>query len=181
MNIKKGPWTVINSKIVYKNPWITVREDRVIRPDNEEGIFGVMEMKPGVSILPLDDENNVYLTQEYHYAVERVTIEAISGGIDDKENKFETARRELKEETGILADEWTDLGVVDPFTTVVNSPNYMLLARRLTFIKAKPEGTENIKVIKVPLAKAIKWVMKSKITHAATSTLILKVKNLLNV
>src|SRR3989338_10662642 len=108
MNIKKGPWTAIDSKIIYKNPWIVVREDIVIRPDNKKGVFGVVKMKAGVSILPLDGENNVYLTQEYHYAVERITIEAISGGIDDKEHKLDTAKRELKEETGILADEWID-------------------------------------------------------------------------
>ena len=180
MNIKKGPWTAIDSKIIYKNPWIVVREDIVIRPDNKKGVFGVVKMKAGVSILPLDGENNVYLTQEYHYAVERITIEAISGGIDDKEHKLDTAKRELKEETGILADEWIDLGVVDPFTTVITSPNYMFLARSLTFTKADPEGTENIKIIKAPLTEAIKWVRENKITHAATTTLILKAKDFLN-
>lgn len=123
MNIKKGPWIITNTKEVYRNPWISVREDSVIRPDGKDGIFGVVEMKPGVSVLPLDDDGNVYLTQEFHYAVERETIEAISGGIDDNEDIQDAAKRELKEETGIIAREWTDLGVIDPFTSVVVSPN----------------------------------------------------------
>ncbi|OGJ22088.1 MAG: hypothetical protein A2804_02450 [Candidatus Pacebacteria bacterium RIFCSPHIGHO2_01_FULL_46_10] len=179
MNIKKGPWTITDSKTVYKNSWINVREDKVIKPDGKEGIFGVVEMKPGVSVLPIDDERNVYLTKEYHYAVGRETIEAISGGIDKNENEEDAAKRELREETGITANEWIDLGVIDPFTTVVKSPNYLFLARGLEFSKAKPEGAEKIKVIKISMGKAIQWVMESKITHGATTTLILKAKDYL--
>src|SRR3990172_141612 len=115
VRIKKGPWEVTGTKTVYQNPWLRVKEDKVIRPDGKEGIFGVVEMKPGVSVLPIDDNGNVYLTNEYHYAVERETIEAISGGIDEEENKVDAAKRELKEETGITASEWIDLGVINPF------------------------------------------------------------------
>lgn len=181
MRQKKGPWTAIGTKIIYKNPWISVREDKVIRPDNKEGVFGVVEMKPGVSVLPLDKKGNVYLTKEYHYAVERETIEAISGGIDAGETSLEAAKRELKEETGIIAKDWIDLGFVDPFTTVIVSPNHMYLARELEFEATDLEGTENIVILKVPLEEAIKWVIESNITHGATTTLILKVKNYLNI
>ena len=177
MNIKKGPWVFIDSKDIYSNPWIKVREDNVIRPDGKDGIFGVVTMKSGVSVLPLDNQGNVFLTKEYHYAVERETLEAISGGIDNNESKLDAAKRELKEETGIRAKKWIDMGVVDPFTTVVNSPNYLFLAMDLTFSEANPEGTESIKVIKVPFKQAVDFVMQSLITHSATTTLILKVKN----
>ena len=176
MSIKKGLWEIVHSKIVYKNPWIQVREDSVIRPDNKEGIFGVVEMKSGVSVLPLDDVGNVYLTKEFHYAVERETIEVISGGIDENEDLLTAAMRELQEETGIQANEWIDLGSIDPFTTVVKSPNHLYLARGLSFSEANPEGTESIKVIKVSLAEAITWVMESKITHGASVAVILKAK-----
>jgi ADP-ribose pyrophosphatase len=179
MGIKKGPWTLVSSKDVYSNPWIKVKEDNVIGPDGKDGIFGVVTMKSGVSVLPIDNQNNVFLTREYHYAVERETIEAVSGGIDGSENKLEAAKRELKEETGIEAKEWMEMGVVDPFTTVINSPNYLFLAKNLTFSEANPEGTERIKVIKIPFKQAVDWVMQSLITHSATTTLILKVKNYL--
>ena len=177
MKKKKGQWEVTGTKLVYKNPWIKVREDKVIRPDGKPGIFGVVSMVPGVSVLPMDSKGNVYLTKEYHYGVGRVTIEAISGGIDKNETKHQAAKRELKEETGLVAKKWTYLGVVDPFTTVVVSPNHMYLAQNLTQLKDNPEGTEKITVIKAPLTKAVDWVMKSKITHSATATLILKTKN----
>lgn len=178
MNVKTGPWTVIDSRTVYKNPWIAVREDKVIRPDGKEGIFGVVEMKPGVSVLPLDDEGNVYLTDEFHYAVGRDSIEAMSGGIiDEGEDELAAAGRELREEAGIVAAEWVYLGVVDPFTTVVSSPNHMFLARGLEFSEPEPEGTEIIRIVKISLDEAVEWVLESKITHGTTTTLILKAKH----
>ena len=176
---RKGPWKIKHSKIVYQNRWISVREDAVIRPDGKPGIFGVVTMLPGSSVIPIDDKGNVYLTKEYHYGVGRTTIEAISGGIEKGENKLNTAKRELEEETGLAAKRWTYLGSVDPFTTVVNSPNHMYLARNLSLGKSHQEGTENIKVIKVPLKKAIQWIKKGKITHSATCVALLKVQNYL--
>jgi ADP-ribose pyrophosphatase len=176
MKLKKGPWTVVGTTTVYKNPWINVREDKVIRPDGKDGIFGVVTMIPGVSVLPLDPEGNVYLTKEYHYGVERVTIEAISGGINKREKKLAAAKRELHEEAGLKAKKWKYLGFVDPFTTVVVSPNHMYLARDLSFSTASPEATEKIDVIKIPFKKAVELVISGIITHSATSTLILKTK-----
>ena len=177
MRKKRGPWEIIKSKIVYKNPWITVREDKVIKPDKKEGIFGVVSMVPGSSVLPIDKEGNVFLTKEYHYGIERITIEAVSGAIDKGETKLQAAKRELKEETGLNAKKWTYLGVVDPFTTVVVSPNHLYLAENLSQSKSNPEGTEKIEVIKVPFKTAVKWAIESKITHSGTVALILKAKN----
>lgn len=171
MNKFKGSWTVKNSKPIYKNPWIEVIEDQVVDKKGKERIFGVVKMKPGVTILPIDGQGNVYLTQEYHYAVERESIEAISGGIEKGENPLDAAKRELKEETGISAKEWMNLGVVDPFTTVIASPNHIFLAKNLSFNLP----SENIKILKVSFKKAFEWAMESKITHSATCTLILKV------
>ena len=61
-----GPWKIKESVIKYKNPWIEVREDKVIRPDGKSGIFGVVNMKHGISVLPMDDEGFVYLTEEFN-------------------------------------------------------------------------------------------------------------------
>ncbi len=175
MNIKKGPWRIVGTKIVYRNPWIKVREDKVIRPDSKNGIFGVVELREGVSVIPLDTRGNVYLTQEYHYAVERITIEAISGGINKGENKLKAAQRELKEETGFTAKKWTYLGVIDPFTSMCVSPNHIYLAEQLIGGRARREGTETMKITKIPYQKALEMVMKSKITHGASCVALLKI------
>ena len=176
---KKGPWTVTESRSVYRNPWITVREDKVVQPDGDEGVFGVVEMKPGVLVLPVDDDGNAYLVREYRYTLDRETIEAIAGGIDADEPAKEAARRELREEGGITAEEWLELGVIDQLTEVVVAPCHLFLARRLAFAPPKREGTESIKVVKVPFDQALGWVMDNTITHAGSVALILKAKRYL--
>jgi 8-oxo-dGTP pyrophosphatase MutT (NUDIX family) len=107
-----NPFKLLASAIVYKNPWISVREDKVVRPGGKEGIFGVIEMVAGSSVLPIDHEGNVLLVKEYKYAVGRVTIEVISGGIDKNETPLGAAKRELMEEIGTEAKESIELGSV---------------------------------------------------------------------
>lgn len=177
--IKRGPWKIKKKILKYKNPWIEVHEDQVVRPDGKPGIFGVVNMKSGISVLPMDDKGYVYLTNEFHYAIGRKTIEAVSGAIERKEKPIKAAKRELREELGMVAEKWTNLGIVDPFTTVIKSPAHLFLARSLSFVAKNPEGTEIIKMIKIKLEGAVKMVMESKITHGPSCVLILKVKNYL--
>lgn len=169
-----GPWQIKSSIEKYKNPWITVREDQVIRPDGSDGIFGVIEIVPGVSVLPLDEHGYAYLTDEFHYANGKNGLETVSGAIEYGEEPLQTAKRELLEELGIEAEEWINLGRIDPFTTTVYSPAQQYLARALRFQKARPEGTENITMIKISLEEAKKKVMTSAITHGPSALLILK-------
>ena len=171
-----GPWRIRTSQEVYKDPWIEVRKDEVIRPDGADGTHCVVNMKPGVSVLPLDDQGFVYLTKEFHYGVGRTTIETVSGGMDSGEDVRDTAARELEEELGIRARRWTDLGMVDPFTSIVVSPTGLFLARDLSFVETAPEGTEQILPVKVELAQAVDWVISSKITHGPSCVLILKAR-----
>lgn len=170
----KGPYKVLSTRNVYENPWLSVREDRVIRPGGMEGYFGIIEMKAGSSVLALTRQNEVYLLREYKYGIERNSIELMSGALEAEETPLEAARRELKEELGLEADEWVDLGVVDPFTTVVHSPNYMFMAIGVHEGERSPDEGEVIEIIKTPFSNAIEMVMRSEITHSASCVLILK-------
>jgi len=169
-----GRWKIVESHQVYRDAWLVVRKDDVIRPDGKPGTHSVVTLKPGVTVLAMDDERNVYLTEEFHYGVGRITIEAVSGGIEPDERSLETAKRELREELGIEAEEWTDLGVVDPFTASVVSPTQLYLARKLRFGDQALEGTEQIKCVKMTLAEAVEMVIESEITHGPSCVLILK-------
>ncbi len=175
---QRGPFRIVSSKIVYKNPWITVHEDQVVRPGNKEGIFGWIEKLSGSSVLPIDDSGKVLLAREFKYGVNRESIEAISGGCDAGELPLRTAQRELEEEAGLLADEWVDLGVVDPFTTIVSSPNHMFIAKKLRKGTPKHDLGEAITVVKMSLKEARDMVLTGKITHAATCVLVLKAARL---
>jgi ADP-ribose pyrophosphatase len=169
-----GPWKILRSHQIYKDAWLDVRKDDVIRPDGAPGTHGAVFMNPGVSVLALDDENRVYLTDEFHYAVGRQTLEVVSGGRDPGEEPLATARRELEEELGIVAQEWTELGSFDPFTTMLCAPATLFLARKLQFGASRQEGTENIRCVTVTFDEAIAMVMDGRITHGPSCVVILK-------
>lgn len=179
MSERRGGWTVLDSAVLYANPWITVREDRVVQPDGREGTFGIVEMKPGVSVLPVDDEGRLYLVRVFRYTLDRDCLETIAGGIDEGESPAEAARRELREEAGIEATELIDLGKADQMTEVVVSPDHLFLARGLSFVASDREPTERVAPICVGFDQALRWVMDGTISHAASAVLILKAARLL--
>lgn len=169
-----GPWQIVSRREVYRDPWIQVTRDEVIRPDGAPGSHCIVRLKAGVTVLAVDEAGNAYLTEEFHYAVGRETLEAVSGGIDEGETPEVAARRELQEELGITASEWIDLGACDPITSVVTSPAQLFLARGLTFGPRTPEGTELISCRKFPLVEAIQMVLDGRISHAPSGLAILK-------
>lgn len=176
---QNGPWQIISTKPVYENPWIKVREDNVIRSDGKPGIFGVITMISGVSVLPITDDNYVYMTEEYRYGIKRNSIETASGGIESGATPLETAKKELEEETGLSAKEWIDCGYVDPFTSVVYSPQYLFIAKGLKQGKSHVEGTEVITMHKLHFDEVYQMVLDSEITHSPTCVLILRAKQML--
>lgn len=178
MEKKYGPWTIVSSETKYKNPWIEVVEDKVIQPDGKPGIYATIAIANGVglSVLPIDDEGFVYLTREFHYGVGEYTLEVVSGGANKGEPPLEAAKRELKEELGIEAKQWTELGAVEPFTSYARLKAFLFLARGLELGEPHQDGTETIELVKMKLEKAVEMVMKGEITQGQSCTLILKAK-----
>lgn len=172
---KRGPWTIKSSQVKYQNDWMLVREDEVLRPDGKDGIYGVVEASFGVMVLPMDEEGNVFLVKQYRYGVERETLEVVSGGIDEGENPINAAKRELLEETGLMASEWIEMGKVDPFTSIVRAPSWLFLAKKLEKTEAHQDDTENIELVKIPFAQAVKMAMDDEISEGVGQLLIFKV------
>jgi ADP-ribose pyrophosphatase len=170
-----GPWKIVKKNRIYDDPWISVRMDQVVRPDGNPGTYSTVRIKSGVCVIPIDELGNVYLTREFHYAVGMETIEGVSGGIEIGESAECTAKRELREEIGILAGHLHELGKVDPLTASLCSPTTLFLATDLTMTHAAPEGTERIERIAIPFQRAVEMVINSEITHGPTCTAILKI------
>jgi len=168
-----GPWRILTTTNVYTDPWLQVKKDDEIRPDGLPGTHSVVTIKSGVCVLAWQD-GDVFLTEEFHYAVGRVTLEAVSGGRESNEPAQECAQRELAEELGIVAESWTELSTVDPFTASVVSPTTLFLATDLSFQKAAPEGTEQIRCVRLPIQEAYRSVCNGSITHTPSCITILQ-------
>ncbi|WP_088892471.1 NUDIX domain-containing protein [Leptolyngbya ohadii] len=176
---KNGPWTIEKTIRQYQNSFITVVEDQVIRPDGQRGTYSTVAMKPGITVLPLDEQDNVYLVRQFRYALGQESLEVITGALESDEPLMEAAQRELAEEAGIHAADWRDLGKFNLDTSIVHCPVHLFLAKSLTSIESHPEGTETIKTCKMPFAQAFTSVMEGAITHAPSCILILKAWHLL--
>lgn len=162
---RHGPWVIQRRNVPYEDPWVRLEQDDVSRPDGSLGSYCVAYIKPGVTVIAVDDERHVYLTEEFHYGVGRSTIEAVSGGVDGDEDILAAAKRELREELGLQAERWTHLGNYDPFTANVVSPTNLFLAQQLSEVPCAPDPAEIISRVRMPLHQAITDVEHGKITH----------------
>lgn len=160
-----NPWTTLSTREVYLNPWIRVREDQVINPGGGRGIYGVVEYRNrAVGVVPVDDEGHTWLVGQWRYCHNRYEWEIPEGGCPAGEEPAECARRELLEETGIVARE------IEPLLTGIQLSNStsnevcdLFVARGLTFAQASPEETERLEVRRVPLQEAIAMARDGRI------------------
>jgi 8-oxo-dGTP pyrophosphatase MutT (NUDIX family) len=171
---KHGPWTIQQTTREFENEFIEVLEDRVVQPDGEPGRYATVRMKPGVSVLPVNEDGTVTLIRQFRYALGAESLEVVSGAVEEGEPPLESARRELREEAGIEAEEWIDLGRVDLDTSILHCPARLFLACGLACTEPDREGTEEMRTVRLPLEEAVRRVMDSAITHGPSCVLILK-------
>jgi len=171
---RKGKYTVTSAVQIYKNPWIEVTEERVIRPDRSRGVFGLVDMKDGVVILPIFPDGKVILGREFKYAQQREMVEVIGGGIDENESKEAAAMRELAEEAGVRARQLMYLGPTDPFTTLVRTRDHIFIATDIEHLSTKPEADDSVEPFCIPLKEAVEYVLSGEITHTTSCLAILR-------
>lgn len=109
MSQSDNPWKTLSSEVVYDSSWMTLYEDKVIKPNGEPGIYTYVKSPPFVLIVAFDDSKFI-MVRQYRYPLGKIITEFPGGSIDDGESPLEAAKREFEEETGFLAKEWTELG-----------------------------------------------------------------------
>ncbi len=173
MERKNGNWTIKGTEKKFGNDFFKVFEDKVIQPDGKDGSYATIEFVSGVSVLPIDDEDFVYLTKQFRYSAGRETLEVVAGGIED-EKPLDAAKREVKEELGISAEELTELGTIQLDNSIIKAQTTLFIAGKLTFGETDRDESEEMETVKISFREAVEKVLNGEITHAPSCVLLLK-------
>ena len=138
-----NPWTVTSTKTVYQNPWIKVREDAVVTPTGKQSIYGVMESNDSVMVAALNENDELYLVRAFRYPDSSWGWE-LPGGGGDKQDPITASKRELEEETGIVAKSWERLGETLVCNGLMTERMTTYLAYDLSFDGTKESADEQI-------------------------------------
>lgn len=180
MNETHNPWKVLAERNVYDNKWINVTEYDVINPGGGKGIYGKVHIKNiAIGVVALDDDLNTYLVGQYRFTLSEYSWEIPEGGGPFGIDPLESAKRELREETGLIANEWSVIQKLHTSNSITDEFSLVFLARKLEQHDAMPEETEQLLVKKLPFEEAWRMTEKGMITDAISVAAIQKVKLML--
>ena len=167
----------------YDNAWINVTEHQVVNPSGGKGIYGKVHFKnKAIGIIALDEHRNTWLVGQYRYPLNEWSWEIPEGGGPIEGSVLESAKRELKEETGLTAKIWTEVLRTHLSNSVSDEEGFIFLAEELEQGDAELEETEaDLKIWKLPFSQALDMVMKGTITDSLSVMGILKVARIKNI
>jgi 8-oxo-dGTP pyrophosphatase MutT (NUDIX family) len=138
----------LSSREVYRNRWMRLREDRILRSNGEKGIYGVVEKDDAAIILPID-QGRVWLVEQFRYTIQERALELPQGGWEmEVENPEELARGELKEELGLDAAQMTCLGTLWIAYGFTRQRQHVFLATGLTPTERDPDTEEHDLIVR---------------------------------
>ncbi len=172
-----NPWSTLSSREVYANKWIQVAEHQVVNPAGGHGIYGKVHFKnKAIGIVARDENNNTWLVGQWRYTLNEWSWEIPEGGGPLHDDPLQSAKRELKEETGLIANRWMLIQRVHLSNSVSDEEGFIFLAEDLTHGESEFEETEaDMKIWKLPLNDALTMVLDGKITDSLSVMAILKV------
>lgn len=169
-------WKKLSSKVVWENDWMSVHEDDVINPGGGRNRYGWVHFKSrAVAIIPIDDSGNTWLVGQQRYTLGEWSWELPMGGAPFDEDPLAAAQRELQEETGLQARDWSELMRVHTSNSITDEGGIVYVARGLVEGEPRFGETEDLEIRKLPLADALAMVHAGEITDAISVAGLLKI------
>ncbi|SNS57214.1 8-oxo-dGTP pyrophosphatase MutT, NUDIX family [Ekhidna lutea] len=177
----KKPWITHSSKEIYSNPWISLTEHDVTNPGGGQSIYGKVHYKNwALGIIPLDENQNTWLVGQHRYTLDEYSWEIPMGGGPLEIPKLESAKRELKEETGLTASKWTEICKIHTSNSVTDEVGIAYLAEDLTDGETEFEETEDLQIKKLPFKEAVAMCDRGEITDSLSVAAIYRLARILN-
>lgn len=145
---------VVDTKSLYTAPYMDIVQTTVSK-DGKEHVYTNVLMQDSVFVLPVTKAREIYLVSQYRYLLGRQMTEAVAGMVDAKEDPLVAAKRELKEETGLTAKQWTKLGEVERGASFIKCNYHFFLAQELEQNEQHLDDFEEITIKKIKLTDAI--------------------------
>ena len=175
MTEEHNPWTTRSCDVVYDNPWIEVSHHEVTTPTGSDGVYGVVHFKNlAIAVVPIDEYDHTWLVGQYRYATDHYTWEVPEGGGQLDESPAEAARRELREECGLLAQNLELLMTAELSNSVTDERAHIYVATGLTAVNFDPDDTEVLELRRLPVDDAIAMAMNGEITDALSLIALLR-------
>lgn len=171
----------LSSETKYEGFIFTITSDIVELENGNTAHRDVLRHPGGVCVIPVTENNEIYLVKQFRYPFKEVTIEIPAGKLEYGEDHAECGRRELLEETGCTCSEYTYLGKLYPVPAYNTEIIHIYMAKGLTFGSQSLDEDEFLDVEKVPLSQAVEMVMNGKITDGKTQIAILKAARILGI
>ncbi len=165
----------VKRESIYSGAVLDVVKDTVMLPNGKEAIRELCLHVGAVAVIPLLDDGTVIMERQYRHAHGRVVLEIPAGKLNfADEDRLSAAKRELREETGALAERWLDLGILIPTPAIVSEKIQLYLAEGISFTDTELDEDEFIDVVKIPLSELYEMVMRGEIPDAKTQICVLK-------
>jgi ADP-ribose pyrophosphatase len=171
--LARAPWRTVSSRDVYTNPWIRVREDIAEMPDGRTTLYGVVQCRPCVGVLPFLDERTVVLVGQYRYVAGDFAWEMPTGAIRSGESEEAAAQRELAEEAGYEAARLVKLCRFHSSKSVMEETAHIYRAEGLRAVARDGDDTEFIEVRPFAFEEVVRMVEASQIVDAMTVIAVL--------
>lgn len=160
--------STLTSETVYQGRLLQVKLDRVRLPNGGESTREYIVHPGAVVVLPVFDNGDVLLERQHRYPLRRDFIEFPAGKIDSGEDELQCGQRELREETGYDAREWSHVTTLYPCIGYANERLEFFLARQLEFVGHARDSDEFLEVLRVPFDEAMAWLRSGKICETKT-------------
>ena len=169
----------IKSEKIYDGKIIKLSVDTVITPGGNEATREIIRHPGGVGVVAIDDEDMIYLVEQYRIPYGEVLLEIPAGKIDPGETDVvKAAERELREETGLRADNLEFIGNFYPSVGFLDEDLRLFWAKGLSMGETDPDEDEFLNLVKIPFGEAVEMVMDNRIKDGKTIAAILKVWNM---